>query len=69
MSCDCSDGSFDDRVLGPKNVIGSELDSTPSHIGVRFTGQFTSLKALSTRLLLLVVLRSLHEASVMAKAD
>jgi hypothetical protein len=47
----------------------SELGSNPSHIGVRFTRWFTSLKAFSTCLSLLVILRSLHEASVMAKVD
>jgi hypothetical protein len=56
-------------ALGPKNVAESELGSKPSHIGVRFTGWFTSLKALSTCLSLLVMLRSWHEASVMAKVE
>jgi len=60
---------FDDRALGPKNVVESELGSTPSHIGVRFTGWFTSLKAFSTSLSLLVILSSLHEASVMGNVD
>jgi hypothetical protein len=64
-----TDGSFDDRALGPKNVVESELGSNPSHIGVRFTRWFTSLKAFSTCLSLLVILRSLHEGSVMAKVD
>ena len=64
-----TDGSFDDRALGPKNVVESALGSNPSHIGVRFRGWFTSLKALSTCLSLLVMLRSLHEASVIAKVD
>ena len=62
-----SDDSFDDR--GPRNVVESELASNPSHIGVRFTGWFTSRKALSTCLSLLVMLRATHEASVMAKVD
>ena len=63
------DDSFDDRALGPQNVVESELGSNPSHIGVRFAGRFTSLKAFSTCLSLLVMLRSWHEASVMAKVD
>ena len=62
-----SGGSFDDRALGPKKVVESELGSNPSDIGVRFTRCFKSLKA--TRLSLLVILRSLHETSVIAKVD
>jgi hypothetical protein len=59
-------------LLAPRtqsNPVESELGSNPPHIGVRSTGWFTSLKALSTCLSLLVMLRSLHEASVMAKVD
>jgi hypothetical protein len=55
--------------LAPRTQVESELGSNPPHIGVRSTGWFTSLKALSTCLSLLVMLRSLHEASVMAKVD
>ena len=39
---------FDDRALGPQNVVESELGSEPSHIGVRFTRWLTSLNARST---------------------
>lgn len=38
------DDSFDDRALGPRNVVESKLGSNPSHIGVRFTTWLTSLK-------------------------
>ena len=41
-------------LLAKKNVVESELGSNPSHIGVRITGWFTSLKAFSTCLSLLI---------------
>ena len=41
------DDSFDDRALGPQNVVEAELGSKPSQIGVRFIAWLTSLNALS----------------------